>query len=133
MASSSPTTERTDTVKTILVVDDDPLIGKAMRTVLGKAGFRAFVYATAAQGLAHADSSIAAAIVDIHLPDMNGLELSQRLRERLGPDAPIFILSGDRSIDTIRQLPDAGATYFFAKPVNADVLIERLTEWTSGR
>ena len=128
-----PAAHSTGTVKTILIVDDDPLIGRAMRTVLGKAGFRAFVYRTAAEGLEHADSAIAAAIVDIHLPDMNGLELSQQLRQRLGPDAPIFILSGDKSIDTIRQLPDAGATYFFAKPVNADVLIQRLMEWTTGR
>jgi len=68
--------------------------------------------------------------VDIHLPDMNGLDLSQLLRERMGPGAPILILSGDNSMETIRALPDAGATYFFSKPVNAEILVERLKQWT---
>lgn len=132
MAVASLGARFTSTIKPVLIVDDDPLIARAMQSLLGRAGFRPLICRTAADALSRTTPGIAAAVVDIHLPDMNGLELSQQLRDRLGPDAPIFILSGDNSIDTIRQLPDAGATYFFAKPVNADILIQRIKEWTTG-
>jgi DNA-binding response OmpR family regulator len=118
--------------QTILVVDDDPMVVKAMRWLLQAEGFKTVGCHTGAEALHLADGEISAAVVDIHLPDMNGLFLSRQLRERLRSDAPIIILSGDNSIETIRKLPDAKATYFFAKPVNTSMLISRLKEWTRG-
>jgi DNA-binding response OmpR family regulator len=70
----------------------------------------------------------AAAVIDIHLPDMNGLVLSQKLRDALGPERPIVLLSGDTSTETIRSLPHVGATYFFSKPVNGRHLIDKLRD-----
>jgi DNA-binding response OmpR family regulator len=118
------------TVQTILVVDDDPLVVKAMRNLLKIEGFNTLTCVTGAEALDRADENVAAAVVDIHLPDMNGLELSRQLREILPPEVPILILSGDSSMDTIRALPNAGATYFFSKPVNTGMLIGKLKEWT---
>ena len=71
------------------------------------------------------DGSQFGAVVDIHLPDMNGLVVSQKFRERLGPHAPIIVLSGDTSMETLNSLPHVGATYFFSKPVNSGQLLER--------
>ncbi len=68
----------------------------------------------------------AAAVVDIHLPDLNGLLLSQKLRTAFGPTPPIIVLSGDTSTETIRSLAHVGATYFFSKPVNGKHLIEKI-------
>jgi DNA-binding response OmpR family regulator len=119
--------------KRILVVDDDPALSRAMELLLSRAGFRPIVCGTAQEAIAHAaDANIAVAVVDIHLPDMNGLALTQQLRTRLGPKTPIVVLSGDRSMETIRALEDTSATYFFAKPVNAVHLIEQVKRWTSG-
>jgi DNA-binding response OmpR family regulator len=115
--------------RSILVVDDDPLVIKAMRSLLRRAGYDALGCQSGADALELVDPRIAAAIVDIHLPDMNGLALTRKLRETLAQKVPIIILSGDNSIQTIRALPDAGATYFFAKPVNTGMLISRLKEW----
>lgn len=116
--------------RTILVVDDDAVVVKAMMALLTRAGFETVGCGTAAAALACACPTMAAAVLDVHLPDMDGLELSQQLRQRIGPAAPIVILSGDNSIQTIRRLPEAGATYFFAKPVNTAMLIEQLKRWT---
>jgi DNA-binding response OmpR family regulator len=119
------------TVKTVLIVDDDPLVVHAMNVLMSRAGFKPIVCRTGADALDKAAASISAAVVDIHLPDMNGLTLSLQLRKKLGPDIPIVILSGDNSMDTLRALPDAGATCFFAKPVSAGRLIEHLKEWVA--
>jgi CheY-like chemotaxis protein len=130
MTRGGNTIEPTEqTVRTILVVDDDPVVIRAMSFLMTRAGFRPLVSRTGADALKKADIHIAAAVIDIHLPDINGLTLSHELRERLGPKVPIVILSGDNSIETLRALPEAGATSFFAKPVNAARLIEHLNEW----
>ena len=129
VAPSLPTVPRT---RSILVVDDDAVVVKAMTVLLERAGYRTVGCVTAADALERACPTIAAAVLDIHLPDMNGLELSQTLRHRIGPTAPIIILSGDVSMQTIRALPDAGATYFFAKPVDTGMLIAKLKTWIDG-
>ena len=115
--------------RNVLIVDDDPLVVRAMNILLTRAVFQPIVCHSGAEALKKIRPEIAAAVLDIHLPDMNGLTLSQRLRPLMSPDAPIIILSGDHSIETIRALPDAGATCFFAKPVNGARLIEHLEEW----
>ena len=63
------------------------------------------------------------------MPDISGLVVSQKLREMLGPDVPIIVLSGDTSMQMLNSLPHVGATYFFSKPVNASQLVERMREW----
>jgi CheY-like chemotaxis protein len=115
-------------IRSILVVDDDPTVIRAMSFLMSRAGFRAIASRTAADALEKADEHTAAAVIDIHLPDFDGLTLSQQLRAKLGPKVPIVIISGDNSIETLRALPDAGATSFFAKPVNAARLIEHLKQ-----
>jgi DNA-binding response OmpR family regulator len=118
------------TGRSILVVDDDPLVVKAMRSLLQAEGFKTVGCDTGRDAMKLAGENISAAVVDIHLPDISGLSLSRQLRDVLKPDVPIIILSGDNSIETLRALPDAGATYFFAKPVNSALLIGKLKEWT---
>ena len=130
--SNEPTTG-----PTVLVVDDDPVVIRSLTVLLNRAGFAVAGCTTGAAALARAtDASagppVAAAVLDIHLPDANGLSLSQQLRATLGASVPIIILSGDNSMQTIRALPDAGATYFFAKPVNTGMLIGQLKQWTGG-
>ncbi len=112
----------------VLIVDDDPLVVKAMNLLMSHAGFRAIVCTSGADALRRIDGDVVAAIVDIHLPDINGLELSQQLRQHMPERAPIIILSGDNSMETIRALPNAGATHFFAKPVSATMLIDFIKE-----
>ncbi len=117
----------------ILLVDDDPVVLRAMKLLLEKSMFDPICCATASEALTRAHAGIDAAVLDIHLPDHNGLWLSQQLRPVVGPDRPIVILSGDNSMETIRSLPDAGATYFFSKPVNTAMLVAKLREWTDAR
>jgi CheY-like chemotaxis protein len=116
----------------VLIIDDDPGVVRAMCRVLDNAGFDSVGCRDGAEAMDRAVANIQAAVVDIHLPDINGLELSQKLRQILGPDAPIVILSGDNSMETIRALPDAGATYFYAKPISTTLLIKQLKDWLSG-
>ncbi len=135
LTRSTPSPAEVPAGPTVLVVDDDPVVVRSLTVLLNRAGFAVAGCETGAAALARATSPgehppVSAAVIDIHLPDANGLALSQQLRATLGPAVPIIILSGDNSMQTIRALPDAGATYFFAKPVNTGMLISQLTHWT---
>lgn len=116
--------------RSILIVDDNRLITQALRAVLIKAGFIVTTFDAGLEALRHvAEQRPDAAIIDIHLPDISGLVLTQRMRDLLGPRTPLIILSGDTSMETINSLPHVGATYFFSKPVQGAELVARLREW----
>ena len=116
----------------ILIVDDSPATASALSALLRRADFQTAVAHRGFEGIEQARAgSFAAAVVDIHLPDLSGLVVSQKLREILGPGTPIIVLSGDTSMTTLNSLPHVGATYFFSKPVNASLLLQRLREWTT--
>ena len=70
------------------------------------------------------------ALIDLHLPDLSGLELSRELRQTHGDGLPIIIFSGDSSLETLKALSGVGATFFMAKPVNAPHLMECIKQWT---
>ena len=115
---------------TILIVDDNQPTARALAALLGAASYRTAVAFRGADALEHATRhDIAAAIVDIHLPDLSGLVVVQKLRDLLGPDVPVIVLSGDTSMQMLNSLPHVGATYFFNKPVNSGQLLQRINEW----
>lgn len=114
----------------ILIVEDNLSAAEALRRHFSYRGYQPTICHTGRSALAHIESSPApiACICDIHLPDLSGLILIQRLRDRLGAGVPIVVLSGDVSMATINSLPHVGATYFFPKPVNAQMLFDRLEQ-----
>jgi len=113
---------------TVLVVDDNEPTALALGKIFSINGFNPIVVHRGAEALncAADGAAIDAAVVDLHLPDLSGLVVTQKLRERLGPETPIIILSGDTSMEMLNALPHVGATYFFSKPVNSTQLVERL-------
>ena len=117
----------------VLVVEDNFGVANALARVIRKAGFDATACHCGAEALDHCRAQTPlAAVLDIHLPDINGLVLAHKLRDHLGRDIPIIIVSGDTSMETIKSLSHVGATYFFSKPVNPTVLVERLKELVGG-
>ncbi len=113
----------------VLVIDDNQNVTRALARILKQAGYATTVAHTGGEAMRAVERDIpSAAVVDIHLPDISGLVLSSKLRERLGPDRPIIVLSGDTSMETIGSLPFVGATYFISKPFKCEYLVERLRD-----
>lgn len=136
--STAPNTTTVPVISTptphVLIVDDSPPTARALARILTAANYRTTVAHSGSEALDCAGrETLNAAVVDIHLGDMNGLVVAQKLRDRLGADATIIILSGDTSLETLNSLPHVGATFFFSKPVSATHLIERLQEWLPTR
>jgi FixJ family two-component response regulator len=67
----------------------------------------------------------AVVLCDVHIADVNGLDLTRSLRQE-GFSGPIIIISGDRSRSTVGGSILAGATDFMAKPFDERMLIDKL-------
>src|SRR5262249_29739936 len=109
----------------ILVVDDEPQIVRALKVVLREAGFDASAAETAAEALdVPSVRPPEAAIVDLVLPDGDGIELTRRLRE--WSEMPILVLSavGEESQKVLAL--EAGADDYVTKPFGTRELIARL-------
>ena len=117
----------------VLVVDDNELVATAVSRLLRHEGWRVAISYNGLDALKQVECEmLAAAVIDIHLPDMSGLVLSSKLRQRYGPKLPIIVLSGDTSMENIRSLEHVGATYFISKPINSEHLVETLREFAAA-
>jgi two-component system KDP operon response regulator KdpE len=109
----------------ILVVDDEPQIVRALKVVLREAGFEALAAETASQALdLAAVHPPEAAIIDLVLPDLDGIELTRRLRE--WSEMPILVLSAVGEEDQKVKALEAGADDYITKPFGTRELVARL-------
>jgi two-component system KDP operon response regulator KdpE len=112
-------------VSTVLVVDDDPALVRALSINLRARGYEVHGASTGAGALALAAAHPPHAVVlDLGLPDMDGSEVIAGLRG--WTDVPILVLSArEQSRDKVAAL-DAGADDFVVKPFGMDELLARL-------
>ncbi len=109
----------------ILVVDDEPQILRALRVVLRDAGFEVVPAETGAEALDRAAvRPPEAAIVDLMLPDLDGIELTRRLRE--WSEMPILVLSAVGEEEQKVRALEAGADDYITKPFGSRELVARL-------
>jgi len=110
---------------TILVVDDEPQIVRALKVVLREAGFQAVPAETASEALdLAAVRPPQAAIIDLVLPDLDGVELTRRLRE--WSEMPILVLSAMGEEEQKVRALEAGADDYITKPFGTRELVARL-------
>lgn len=113
---------------TILLVEDELLIAAATAEALRDLGFKVEEAATAAAALAFAKGqagNLAAAIVDINLPDGKGDELAKKLRA-LKPDLPIVIATGSGGNTFAGELKKGGPLALLSKPYDSGGLRKSL-------
>jgi two-component system KDP operon response regulator KdpE len=109
----------------ILVCDDEQQILRALRVILRDSGFEALPASTGEEALdVAAVSRPAAGILDLVLPDIDGVELCRRLRE--WTDMPIILLSAVGEEDAKVRALAAGADDYVTKPFGPRELIARL-------
>ncbi len=113
--------------KTILIVDDEVNIGASLRLVLEGAGYAAPICRSAADFRAHplrwrADGYL----LDVRLPDGNGLDLLHQVRQK-NPLAPVVMISGHATIADAVAATRAGAFDFLEKPLGRDRVLLVLT------
>ena len=109
----------------VLVIDDEPQILRALRTILTAKHFRVSVASRGEEGLTLAAAeSPDVIILDLSMPDMDGVEVCSRLRE--WTQVPIIVLSVRESERDKVMALDSGADDYLTKPFGIEELLARI-------
>lgn len=110
----------------ILVVEDDPSVARGLSTALKAAGYTARLASTGRQAIELAAlRPISAVLLDLGLPDLDGLAVLGALRE-VRPATPIIVVSAAGEVATKIDALDAGACDYVTKPYDVSELLARL-------
>src|SRR5215468_10406714 len=119
-----------DDAPLVAVIDDDEATCRAVARFLGTEGYRVRTYTTAREYLDEADAaSPSCVLVDIRMPDLDGLSLFRTMRDG-GGDIPAVFMTGTGHVPTVVEVMKEGALDLLAKPFSAEALrtaIERAT------
>lgn len=112
----------------VYVVDDDAAILRALTRLLQAAGYRVSPFQSPAAFLRTATlDAPGCAILDIHMPEFNGLELQHQMIERQSPLGIIFLTAHGR-IDQCVEAVKSGAVDFLSKPVEDTILLSAVDQ-----
>ena len=110
----------------VFVVDDDVSVRESLKLLIDSAGLQPETFASAQEFLSCPRAITPSCLVlDVTLPDLNGLELQKRVAaDRI--DMPIIFISGYGDVPMTVQAMKAGAVEFLTKPVRGDVLLSAI-------
>ena len=107
----------------VFVVDDDASVRESLALLIDSAGWQSETFASAEEFLisprVHAPSCL---VLDVTLPDLDGLELQKRIAVDRA-DMPIVFISGYGDVPTTVRAMKAGAVEFLTKPLHGDVML----------
>jgi DNA-binding NtrC family response regulator len=105
-------------MRTVLIIEDDALVGKTLTSHLTKQGYEVQWTATGEEGLARqAESQPDLVILDIRLPDLNGLEVLRRLKDR-SKKVLILVMTAYDDMKTTVEAIKSGAFEYLVKPLD---------------
>jgi CheY-like chemotaxis protein len=109
-------------LKKILVVDDDPVIGKSFDRVLSRKGYHVINAANGDEALRKlAAEEYDAIFADIRMPGISGLEVAEHVRARR-PWTPVVIITGYGSAENEARARAAGVSSFLRKPLSPEMI-----------
>src|SRR3989442_13956268 len=114
-----------DATPIVFVVDDDVSVRESLEWLIRCAGWQPETFASAAAFLARPRVRVPNCLVlDVALPDLNGLDVQQRLVDRT--EMPIIFITGYGDVPMTVQAMKAGAVEFLTKPFDDDVLVSAI-------
>ncbi|CAN5802345.1 response regulator transcription factor [soil metagenome] len=109
----------------VLLVEDDEGIARPLAAALRTDGYEVLRVATGAEALERAAQGVRAVVLDLGLPDLDGVEVCRRLRE-VAPGVPVLMLTARTTEADVVVGLDAGADDYVTKPFRLAELLARL-------
>jgi FixJ family two-component response regulator len=122
-AAADRPARKTAKAPTVFIVDDDVSFRESLEAMIGAAGWRPQAFASARAFLAHPRvAGPSCLILDVNLPDLNGLDLQAHIADGQA-DMPIIFVTGYGDVPMSVRAMKAGAMEFLTKPMDKDVLL----------
>lgn len=107
----------------VLIVDDEPTLGKVLASLLAQAGIQSKTAGSAREALGvFAAIGPDAVITNLRMPDMDGMELLRELK-RMAPSTPVIMLTAHGSVPLAVEAMKAGAADFLSKPFDREEVL----------
>ncbi len=124
--------ENPSVVKKVLVVDDDPVIGRSFDRVLSGKGYAVMRVASGEEALKRLkEGDYDAVFTDVRMPGMSGLELAEILK-KTRPWLPVLIVTAYGSDEVEKQAGEAGVSGFLRKPLTPDMIAQAADSATAA-
>jgi DNA-binding response OmpR family regulator len=110
---------------TVLLVEDDETTRNVMTRILVREGYLVLTAESGHDGLSVLRtplSPIDVVLLDVHLPDVSGIDLCARIRE-LHPELPVVVCTGEAEPEEAARLLELGVHRYFRKPIAVDELL----------
>lgn len=107
--------------RTLLIVDDNRALAENLSEILDEAGYQVRLAASCAEALAD-ENDFCVALVDVRLPDGDGIALAEKLKQRL-PDSEVILLTGFATLESATAAVSAGAWAYLIKPCSPENLL----------
>jgi len=115
-------------MKRILIVEDNKLIRRALKEALGSEDFELLEGENGKQALAKfEENQIDLVILDIKMPDMDGLEVLRKIRV-VNKDLPIIIITAYKGLEKDPEIALGNVSGFIIKPIDIEILWAKVTE-----
>jgi len=127
---STPGDPASDLPHTLLLVEDHEATRAALISCLTAEGFKVLGAGSgyeALQHLLHPTQSVEAVILDVGLPDVDGVTLHETIRD-LCPSLPVVICTGEATSEQAARMLELGARRYLRKPVEPEELVTAVTE-----
>ena len=118
----------------VLVIDDDPIACEHAQLVLGQVGVNCEKALSGAEGIQMAKVRLARRepynliLVDWRMPDMDGVETTRKIRDTVGPETPVIILTSYNWEEIEDEAKAAGVDTFVAKPLFAGAVLDEFRD-----
>jgi len=109
----------------IFLVEDDVNLNSAIETTFSNLGYEITSYKDGKEAFDNLSHKHDLFIVDINLPNVNGIELVKQIK-KIYPNGNVFIISADLNIDTIISAYDLGVTDYIKKPFDIREIIAKI-------
>lgn len=116
----------------IIVVDDEPLVGKRLKPALEKSGYEVEIYETGAGALKRIEEkNFDIVVTDVRMDEVDGMDILAGVTSK-APHAKVIIITGYATIELAREALAKGAFDFIAKPFKPDDLREIIQKAASA-
>lgn len=108
----------------VMIIDDDESLRSTLSRILQSAGLSVIGVSDGRQALSILNAEYYLVFLDIHLPQMDGIEILRAIRRKF-PKLPVIMLTGHGSLQSAVDSMRLGATDYLLKPIDPEVLVAR--------
>ena len=113
-----------DIKPTVYIVDDDVPVLESLKLLVESAGWQAEIFGSGREFLSRRVQAPCCLVLDLHLPDLNGLDVQKLVADR--SEMPVIFITGHGDVPTTVCAMRAGAIEFLTKPLRDDVLLRAI-------